>query len=192
MRIIVASDNKSTRDAIAMLVRVQPDLELAGEAGDIAELLAQIKATESPLVVFDWDALGQRIDTLMDLLELFHEPPAIVALSVNEGARADALSAGIPNFAHKREPPDQLLATIRESNKSRPSISEGRNGKPLLSAPELGGKHEHQRSIVNDSPEISGSPALFVCCVLWCEQSRVACRRDQSGRIACSGLCEGV
>ncbi len=87
MRIIVASDNKSTRDAIAMLVRVQPDLELAREAGDLAELLAQIKATESPLVVFDWDALGQRIDTLMDLLELFKEPPAIVALSVNEDAR---------------------------------------------------------------------------------------------------------
>ena len=39
MRIIVASDNKSTRDAIAMLVRVQPDLELAGEVDDIADLL---------------------------------------------------------------------------------------------------------------------------------------------------------
>ncbi len=115
MRIIVASDNKSTRDAIAMLVRVQPDLELAGEVDDIADLLAKIKATESPLVVLDWDALGQRIDTLMDLLELFQEPPVIVALSVKEDARGDALSAGIPNFAHKREPPDQLLATIRES-----------------------------------------------------------------------------
>ena len=83
MRIIVASDNKSTRDAIAMLVRVQPDLELAGEVDDIVDLLAKIKATESPLVVFDWDALGQRIDTLMDLLELVQEPPSIVALSVH-------------------------------------------------------------------------------------------------------------
>ena len=128
MRIIVASDNKSTRDAIAMLVRVQPDLELAGEAGDLADLLVQVKATESPLVVFDWDALGERIDTLMDLLELFEEPPAIVALSVNDDARGDALLAGIPNFAHKREPPEQLLATIRESIPSGPSIPEGPHG----------------------------------------------------------------
>ena len=125
MRIIVASDNKSTRDAIGMLVRVQPDLELAGEADDLAELLAQIKATDSSLVVFDWDTLGHRIDTLMDLPELFQGPPAIVVLSVKEGARAAALSAGIPNFALKREPPERLLATIRESNKSRPSKSVG-------------------------------------------------------------------
>ena len=123
MRIIVASDNKSTRDAIAMLVRAQPDLDLAGEAGDIADLLAQIKATESPLVVFDWDALGQRVDTLMDLLELFDEAPAIVALSVHEDARTDALTAGIPVFAHKGEPPDRLLATIRESKRSSPAIN---------------------------------------------------------------------
>ena len=79
MHIIVASDNKSTRDAIAMLIRAQPDLELAGEAGDIADLLAKIKATKSPLVVLDWDVLGQRIDTLMDRLQLFDQAPAIVA-----------------------------------------------------------------------------------------------------------------
>ena len=122
MRIIVASDNESTRDAIAMLVRAQPDLELAGVAGDIADLLAQIKATESSLVVFDWDALGRRIDTLMDLLQRLEDPPAIVALSVHEDARAAALSAGIPCFAHKGQPPDRLLATIRESKR--------RNGNP--------------------------------------------------------------
>ena len=131
MQIIVASDNKSTRDAIAMLIRVQPDLVLAGEVGDIADLLAKIKAAESPLVVLDWDALGQRIDTLMDLLQLFDQPPAIVALSVREAARKDVLSAGIANFAHKGEPPDRLLATIREAKRPGPTRSERHNGQPL-------------------------------------------------------------
>ena len=131
MHIIVASDNKSTRDAIAMLIRAQPDLDLAGEAGDIADLLAKIKATESPLVILDWDVLGQRIDTLMDLLQLFDQPPAIVALSVREAARQDALSAGISRFAHKGEPPERLLATIREAKGPRPTRSERHNGQPL-------------------------------------------------------------
>jgi len=130
MQIIVASDNKSTRDAIAMLVRVQPDLELAGEVDDIADLLAKIKATESPLVVLDWDALGQRIDTLMDLLQPFEERPVIVALSVREDARADAVAAGILLFAHKGEPPDRLLATIRESKRPRLARTERQNGNP--------------------------------------------------------------
>jgi DNA-binding NarL/FixJ family response regulator len=112
------------------LVRVQPDLELVGEADDIADLLAKIKATYSPLVVFDWDALGQRINTLMDLLQLFEDPPAIVALSVREDARADALAAGIPSFAHKGEPPDRLLATIRESKPRGPAKVERQLGSP--------------------------------------------------------------
>jgi two-component system response regulator DesR len=131
MRIIVASDNKSTRDAIAMLVRVQPDLELAGEADDITDLLCKIKAAESPLVVLDWDALGQRIDTLMDLLQLFDQPPAIVALSVREDARHDARAAGIPNFALKAEPPDRLLATIREAKGPRQAQSERQKGQSV-------------------------------------------------------------
>ena len=130
MQIIVASDNKSTREAIAMLLRVQPDLELAGEADDIAELLAKIKATQSPLVVLDWDALGRRIDTLMDLLQLFEKPPSIVALSVREDVRHDALAAGISSFAHKGEPPERLLATIREAKRARPAESERPNGQP--------------------------------------------------------------
>ena len=106
MRIIVASDNKSTRDAIGMLVRVQPDLELAGEADDLAELLAQIKATESSLVVFDWDTLGHRTDTLMDLARSLEAPWQTFAgavfevfqndwADVHRGARAEAFVSGI-------------------------------------------------------------------------------------------------
>ena len=129
MRIIVASDSKSTRDAIGMLVRVQPDLELVGEVEDIAELLVKIKATGAPLVVLDWDVLGQRIDMLLDLLQFFEEPPLIVALSVREEARADALSAGITGFAHKGEPPDRLLAAIRESKRLGPMKSQQQKGK---------------------------------------------------------------
>ncbi len=129
MQIIVASDNKSIRDAIGMLVRVQPDLELVGVVEDIAELLVKIKDTGAPRVVLDWDALGQRVDTLLDLLQLFEEPPSLVALSVREEARADVHSAGIASFAHKGEPPDRLLAAIRGPQRLRPAKSQQ---EPLL------------------------------------------------------------
>ena len=135
MRIIIASDDKSTRDAISLLVRVQPDLEVAGEADDIADLLSKIKATESPLVVLDWDALGQRIETLMDLLELFDEPPAIVAMSVRDEARADATSAGIACFAHKGDPPERLLEAIRGMKQDGSGKLGQSNGKPSDSMP---------------------------------------------------------
>ena len=113
MRIVVASEDRSASAAIGMLIDAQPDLELAGDVSDIAELLVKIKAQRPELVVLDWEMLGQRIETLVDLLELFEEPPSIVALSVHEDLRDAALASGVVGFAFKGDPPSRLLETIR-------------------------------------------------------------------------------
>ena len=60
LRILVADRQRSTRSALGMLLAAQPDLEPAGSAADIVELLSQIKANEPDLVVLDWDVLGRR------------------------------------------------------------------------------------------------------------------------------------
>jgi len=113
MRIVVASEDRSAGAAIGMLIGAQSDLELAGDVSEIGELLVNIKAQRPDLVVLDWEMLGQRIDTLLDLLELFDEPPMIVALSVHEDLRDAALASGIVGFAFKGDPPTRLLETIR-------------------------------------------------------------------------------
>jgi DNA-binding NarL/FixJ family response regulator len=115
MRIVVASQEPSTRSAIGLLIQSQRDLELVGTVADLMELLSRIKNSQPDLVVLDWEVLGQRIDTLLELLELFESPPRIVALSVHEAARATALSAGVAGFAYKGDPPGQLLQAIREA-----------------------------------------------------------------------------
>ena len=102
-----------------MLIAAQPDFELVGEVADIADLLLTVKSKSPDLVVLDWDVLGKRIDTLQSLLELFDEPPLIVALSVHEKARTAALDSGVASFAFKGDPPSQLLKTIRESQRVR-------------------------------------------------------------------------
>ncbi len=118
MRIVIASEECSTRAAIGMLIAAQPDFELAGEVADIADLLLIVKQQRPDLVVLDWDVLGKRIDTLQALLELFDEPPLIIALSVHEHARSAAFGSGVAGFAFKGAPPDQLLKTIRESQRA--------------------------------------------------------------------------
>ena len=114
MRIVVASEDRSAGAAIGMLIDAQSDLELAGDVSEIGELLVKIKAQRPDLVVLDWEMLGQRIDTLVDRLELFDEPPMIVALSVHEDLRDTALASGVVGFAFKGDPPTRLLETIRE------------------------------------------------------------------------------
>ena len=119
MRIVIASEESTTRAAIGMLIAAQPDFELAGEVADIADLLLTVKTERPDLVVLDWDVLGKRIDTLQSLLELFDEPPLIIALSVHEEARDVARDSGVAGFAYKGAPPSQLLQTIREAQRAR-------------------------------------------------------------------------
>lgn len=116
MRIVVASEDRSTRAAIGMLIQSQPDFELAGDAADLTDLLARVKSSQPNLVILDWESLGQRIEALLDLLELFEHPPAIIGLSIREQDRGAALAAGIAGFAYKGEAPERLLKTIRETH----------------------------------------------------------------------------
>ncbi len=119
MRIVVASEESSTRAAIGMLIAAQSDLELAGEVADIADLLLSVKSQRPDLVILDWDVLGKRIETLQTLLELFDEPPLIIALSVHEQDRSAALDSGVAGFAFKGDPPSHLLETIRGSQRAK-------------------------------------------------------------------------
>ena len=114
MRIIVADQESSTRSALRMLLTAQPDMDLVGEASDLLELLTEVKANDPDLVILDWDVLGQRIDKLLDLLELFDKPPLIIGLSVHDENRKAATVAGVAGFAYKGEPPERLLAVIRK------------------------------------------------------------------------------
>ena len=122
MRIIVADQEPSTRSALRMLLTAQPDMDLVGEAADLVELLSEIKANGPDLVILDWDVLGQRIDRLLDLLELFDRPPTIIGLSVRAENRKAAMAIGVAGFAYKGEPPERLLAAIREVQQDRQPI----------------------------------------------------------------------
>ena len=113
MRVVIASEDRSTRKAIEILLNTQPDIESVETVADITDLLVSIKNSEPNLVVFDWDELGNNIGSLLELLELFERPPAIVALSVKAEVQRMAMESGITSFAYKGDPPDRLLETIR-------------------------------------------------------------------------------
>jgi DNA-binding NarL/FixJ family response regulator len=113
MRIVIADPHASTRSALEMFLKAQPDVESVVSALDLTEALARIKTTRPHVVVLDWDDLGRRIDMLQDLLQLFDEPPVIVGLSVREERCRAAKDAGVTGIAYKGDPPERLLALIR-------------------------------------------------------------------------------
>ncbi len=114
MRIVLASDEKSLRSSLSMLIDAQADLELVGDVGDVVQLVAKSKLRHPELIVLDWDALGNQIEMLFKLFAAADEvAPDVIALSVHEEARSEILASGVSEFVDKGEPPMGLLEAIR-------------------------------------------------------------------------------
>ena len=116
MRILLADDQPKVRFALRTLLERQPGIEVVGEARNGPDLSTQIEPTRPDLVLLDWELPGESaLDTLSNLRTMY---PAlrVIALSGRSEARQAALRAGVDAFVSKSDPPERLLAAIREKD----------------------------------------------------------------------------
>lgn len=121
MRILLADDQPKVRFALRTLLERQQGLEVVGEARSGPDLNGQIEPTRPDLVLLDWELPGaSALDTLSRLRTMY---PAlrVVALSGRPEARQAALRAGVDAFVSKSDPPERLLAAIRDGVQGRSS-----------------------------------------------------------------------
>ncbi len=118
MRILIADGQKSVRHALAVLLTTQAGLQIAGEASCGEELLSQASSAGADIALVEWELPG--LAELGGLAALRKRYPAllVVALSGRPGVRRAAQMAGVEAFASKAEPPDRLLAVIRECSEA--------------------------------------------------------------------------
>jgi len=115
IRVVLVDDQALFRAGIRMLVDSQPDLEVAGEAGDGREALAVIARTRPDVVLMDirmpvMDGLTATGELLMQ-----PDPPKVVMLTTFDldEAAARAIRQGASGFLLKDADPEFLLAAIR-------------------------------------------------------------------------------
>ena len=120
IRIALVDDQSLFRAGIRMLVSSQPDLEFVGEAGDGAEAVAMVAASEPDVVLMDirmpvMDGIAATRAILEDAASRGTTPPRVVALTTFDldEAAARAIRAGASGFLLKDTEPEFLLAAIR-------------------------------------------------------------------------------
>ena len=115
MRILLADDQVQVRSALRLLLEQEQRVCVVGEAAEATGLLLSIAKMEPDLVLLDWELPGLPILQLLRLL--WYENPLlkIIAMSSQPRAKQLALDAGVERFISKGEPPDQVLAIIRDS-----------------------------------------------------------------------------
>jgi len=119
MRILLADDQPKVRFALRTLLERQPGLEVVGEARNGQDLCDQIEPTRPDLVLLDWELPGESAMDTLYTLRIMYPVLRVIALSGRSEARHAALRAGVDAFVSKSDPPEHLLAAIRDFERPR-------------------------------------------------------------------------
>ncbi|NUT31586.1 MAG: response regulator transcription factor [Hamadaea sp.] len=120
MRVLIVDDQPLVRTGLEMILSSQPDIEVAGTAGDGAAALAQVREFTrrgEPVDVVVMDIRMPVLDGVSATRRLIDLPdgPKVLVLTTfdtDEDAFA-ALQAGASGFLLKNAPPEELLGAVR-------------------------------------------------------------------------------
>ena len=114
IRVLLADDQSKVRSALRLLLEQQPGIHILGEAVDSTGLLDWVKVTCPDVVLLDWELPGLDMDSQWPTLRELCPCLAVIALSGRAEARQAALDAGVDAFVSKGDPPERLLAAVRD------------------------------------------------------------------------------
>lgn len=125
-RVVIVDDHPASRDGLALRISVEPDLEVCGQAGDVAEALEVIQATQPHLAIIDISLkTGSGID-LIKKIKARNEMVRILAWSMyDDHLYAErALRAGALGYVNKENVTDVVLTALRRILEGKIFLSE--------------------------------------------------------------------
>lgn len=122
IRIMVVEDHPEFREALAKLIRSQPDLCLVAEVGSAEESLVAYRHCHPDVVLMNQRLPGAHgIDALTDIRREYPAARIILLSSFQSDAQiTEALEAGAVAFAPKSAPHHELLRTLRAAYGTAP------------------------------------------------------------------------
>ncbi|HLX49276.1 MAG TPA: response regulator transcription factor [Streptosporangiaceae bacterium] len=135
IRVLIADDHPVVRQGLRVLLEVQEDIDVVGEASDGAEVADLVASLAPDVVVLDLKMPGMKgPEVIVDLAARGLRTRALVLTSVTDPAAAQAaVRAGAAGFLYKDVDPDALVRAIR-------SVHDGN----LLLSPEVAGPLIHR------------------------------------------------
>jgi DNA-binding NarL/FixJ family response regulator len=115
-RVMLVDDHPLVRRGLADVIARETDLEVCGEAGDVAEGLAAVERTKPNLVVVDLTLkTGHGLELIEKLNSRDPDLKILVSSMHDEMLFAErVLRAGARGYISKQEPPESLIRAIRQ------------------------------------------------------------------------------
>ncbi len=113
MRVLLVDDNAPVRQALALVLRSEPDMEIVGEAETGRAAIEQTRVIHPHVILMD---LSMPVLNGLDATKAIHaEHPAvcIIVMSVHEYVGETLRRAGAFESVSKAEPIENLLTAMR-------------------------------------------------------------------------------
>lgn len=114
-RVLLVDDQELVRTGFTMILAVEDDIEVVGEARDGAEAVAQVAALTPDVVLMDVQMPGtDGIEATRAVVAAHPETTVVILTTFDDDQYLfDALQAGASGFLLKNCPPDDLVHAIR-------------------------------------------------------------------------------
>jgi DNA-binding NarL/FixJ family response regulator len=125
IKIVLADDHQVVRKGFKVLLSIEPDLEIVGEAGDGLETVKLVEKLQPDILVLDLMMSGiNGLEVIRQLMKK-NTKIGIVILSMhsNEAYVLEALRSGAKAYILKESPPEELVHAIREVHAGRRYLS---------------------------------------------------------------------
>jgi two-component system, NarL family, response regulator DesR len=115
MRIVLAEDQTLLRGALATLLKLEPDIEVVGEAGDGIQALAQVRKWAPDILLTDIEMPGlSGLDVASQLkIDASATRVVIITTFARGGYLRRALDAGVRGYLLKEMPVEKLAEALR-------------------------------------------------------------------------------
>jgi two-component system response regulator DesR len=125
IRVVIAEDQRLLRGAMASLLDLEDDIEVAGEAGDGAEALALVESVQPDICLMDIEMPLMSGLEVAEILKARKAPAKIIILTTfaRPGYFERGVKAGIQGYLLKDEPVDKLADAIRRVMQGHREVS---------------------------------------------------------------------
>jgi DNA-binding NarL/FixJ family response regulator len=116
IRVFLLDDHEIVRRGLAMLLGDEPDIEVAGEAGTVAQAVARIPALRPDVAVLDVRLPdGNGVEVCREIRSAMADPPACLMLTSysDDEALFEAIMAGAAGYLLKQVTGTDLVGAVR-------------------------------------------------------------------------------
>jgi DNA-binding NarL/FixJ family response regulator len=141
-RVLIVDDHPAVREALALRIGRQPDLEVCGEAADMSEALRLVADTQPDVAVVDISLkTGNGIDLIKRIKGRYDRVRLLVWSMHSESLYAErALRAGALGYINKDQATDRIIEAIRRVLRGKVWLSETLSERILQRA--VGGRRQ--------------------------------------------------